>query len=170
MTNQNGDNYFRSMQYFHKTYRKFCQQAVEEYHFTPGEVDVMTFLSNNPCMNTAADICRFKNISKPLVCRSVDTLAKRGLLHPVTDEHDRRVIHLHLTVKADHISRRLQQCRTDFFRQLMDGITAEQLAAFETVLNRMQENLYHLPAFDPEDTSAGICTADVRDKHQTKRG
>ena len=163
--NENGDNYFRSMQYFHKTYRKFCQQAVEEYHFTPGEVDVMAFLSNNPGMNTAADICRFKNISKPLVCRSVEALARDGFLHPVTDERDRRVIHLHLTAKADQISGRLRRCRADFFRQLMDGISAEQFAAFEAVLYRMQENLYQLLSSD-----CRMNTEDIHNQCTQKEG
>ncbi len=144
----NGDSYFRTTVYFHKTYRKFCQNAVKEYHFTPGEIDVMTFLSNNPGMDTAAQISHCKNISKPLVCRSADTLTKKGFLCPVTDGEDRRIIHLHLTEQSAEAARRLRWCRNEFFRRLVEGIPPEKLSAVGDVMSRMQDNLYHMPGPD----------------------
>jgi len=142
MTNP-GDSYLRNMAAFNKNYRKYCQHAVRQYHFTPGEVDVMTFLSNNPEMNTAAAISQFKNISKPLVCKSVDALIQKGYLTSATDETDRRILRLHMTDAAQDIAVILRSCRQSFFAQLIDGITPEELSFFESIINKMQSNLVH---------------------------
>ena len=136
-----GDSYLRNMTAFNKNYRKYCLNAVKAYHFTPGEVDVMTFLANNPQMNTAAAISQFKNISKPLVCKSVDSLIQKGYLTSETDSVDRRISRLYLTEKSTDIADTLRLCRQTFFAQLMAGITEEELRIFETVMGKMQINL-----------------------------
>jgi len=39
-------------------------------------------------------------ISKPAVCRAVDTLARLGLVKRKRDEHDSRIVHIQRTVKG----------------------------------------------------------------------
>ena len=95
---------FRNISRCHKAYRKYCQSQVAAYGFTPGEVDVLTVLSNNPQIDTAADISQFRNISKALVCRSVDALVRQGFLLSAPDERDRRLQHLSLTEEAAPIA------------------------------------------------------------------
>ena len=100
---------FRNISRCHKAYRKYCQSQVAAYGFTPGEVDVLTVLSNNPQIDTAADISQFRNISKALVCRSVDALVRQGFLLSAPDERDRRLQHLSLTEEAAPIAAALQE-------------------------------------------------------------
>ncbi len=136
------DMVFRNISRCHKAYRKYCQSQVAEYGFTPGEVDVLTVLSNNDWIDTAADISKFRNISKALVCRSVDSLVREGFLTSVPDGKDRRIARLHLTQKAAPVKAALRECRRTFMEQLMEHISQEDIAHFQSILEQMAKNVW----------------------------
>ncbi len=133
---------FRNISRCHKAYRKYCQSQVAAYGFTPGEVDVLTVLSNNPQIDTAADISQFRNISKALVCRSVDALVRQGFLLSAPDEKDRRLQHLSLTEEAAPIAAALQECRRTFIEKLTEHISPEDMDRFQSVLAQMAKNVW----------------------------
>lgn len=124
-----------------KEYRKISSKAIEEYGFTPGEIDVLMFLFNNAPLDTAKDISKYKGISKALVCRSVDSLTKRGLISTVVDKKDRRIIHLVLNEYASPIIDKLQRSKDLFSTKLIKGINDEDLKVFTKVLNIMLDNV-----------------------------
>lgn len=124
-----------------KLYKKICGQAVKEYNFSPNEIDVIMFLVNNPTLNTASDICRYKKISKALVCRSVESLTKRKMIVQEVDKQDRRQVHLQLTDITSDIAERIIQCRKDFMKQLTVGIDSKEIEVFLGVLSKMIDNI-----------------------------
>lgn len=126
---------------FIKEYRKISSKAIEEYGFTPGEIDVLMFLFNNAPLDTAKDISKYKGISKALVCRSVDSLTKRGLISTVVDKKDRRIIHLVLNENSSPIIDKLQRSKDLFSTKLIKGINDEDLKVFTKVLNIMLDNV-----------------------------
>lgn len=135
------EGYFMHFAKVNKAYRKICYQAVEEYRFTPNEIEVMMFLSNNPGLDSASDIACYKNISKGLVAKSVESLCTKGFLDTKKDTKDRRLIHLILTEHSADVVKRLQRCRKDFVNMLQLGIPQEDLDAMDRVMARMSENL-----------------------------
>ena len=135
------EGYFMHFAKVNKVYRKMCYQAVEEYHFTPNEIEVMMFLSNNPGLDSASDIAFYKNISKGLVAKSVDSLCGKGFLETRKDTKDRRLIHLILTGQSTDIVKRLQKCRKDFISALQTGIPEDDLDAMNRVMSLMSKNL-----------------------------
>lgn len=125
-----------------KLYKKMCFDAVADYvQFTPNEILVMMFLSNedNAPFDTATDIANYRNISKSLVTRSVDSLCQKGFLVQERDKHDRRQIHLRLTPQSCDIVKRLHSCRKAFDDQIKTGISDEDRKTMERV-NRIIEN------------------------------
>ena len=64
---QKDEGYFSYCAKNDKAYRKMCALAVAEYNFTPNEIVVLMFLSNNPGLDSASDIAHYRNIAKGLV-------------------------------------------------------------------------------------------------------
>ena len=135
------EGYFIHFARVNKVYRKLCYQSVEEYHFTPNEIEVMMFLSNNPGMDSASDIAYYKNISKGLGAKSVESLYNKGFIKTEKDTKDRRLIHLILTEQSADVVKRLQSCKKEFIRQLQEGVTEEDLAAMDRATAIMNKNL-----------------------------
>ncbi len=136
-----GDNflsiYFKSV----KEYKKICSRAVAEYNFMPNEIEVLMFLTNNKGRNTAKEISLYKGISKSLVCKSVDSLVRRGFLFRKTDESDKRIDRLFLTESALDIAEKLQENKMEFIASIARDIPAEELVIFKKVLDKMLSNL-----------------------------
>lgn len=86
ITKGNSESLFIALSKFIKVYRKITFKSVEGYGLTPSEIDILMFLFNNAPLDTAKDISKYKGISKALVCRSVDSLSKRGLITTVVDK------------------------------------------------------------------------------------
>ena len=135
------EGYFIHFAKVNKVYKKMCYQSVEEYRFTPNEIEVMMFLANNPGMDSASDIAFYKNISKGLIAKSVESLCLKGFLTTRKDTKDRRLIHLILTPQSDDIVKRLQACKREFIKQLQKGVADEDLAAMDRATEIMNRNL-----------------------------
>ena len=99
------------------------------------------FLANNPGYDSASDIAHFRNISKGLVAKSVETLCERGYLRAGKDLKDRRLIHLSLTDKSDDIVARLRKCRQEFAGKLYAGVPQEDMEAMARTTKVINENL-----------------------------
>lgn len=112
----------RQFAFFRKAYSKICIQSLIEYNFSPSEMEILIFLSNNPNINTAKEIALYLNILKSLVCRSVDSLNKRGLLHLVEDKNDHRIKHLYLKDDSQHIIHRIKENQKIFRGKMLEGI------------------------------------------------
>lgn len=135
------EGYFAYYAKIDKVYRKLCAQAVAEYDFTPNEIVVLMFLSNNPGYDSASDIAHFRNISKGLVAKSVEHLCETGYLKTGKDKKDRRLVHLFLTEKSGEIVARLKACRQEFAKELYAGVAKEDMAAMARVTEKMNQNL-----------------------------
>lgn len=129
------------MSKFLKEYRKITFKSVEGYGLTPSEIDVLMFLFNNAPLDTAKDISKYKGISKALVCRSVESLSKRGLISTVTDEKDRRIIHLALNENAWEIVDKLKISKNIFTNKILEGIKEEDIKVFIKVFDIMVDNI-----------------------------
>ncbi len=124
-----------------KLYGNICKAAVKEYQLTPNEVVVLNFLSSQSRFDTAKDLVKFHGISKGLVCRSVESLVSRGYLETDVDQKDRRVIHLKIKEDAKKIVKQLEAAREEFFGKLFDGVSKEEMAVIQQVMDKMVRNI-----------------------------
>lgn len=135
-------SYFSGLSKMEKIYKKYFQESVAGYGFSPNEVTVLMFLYNNsPTFDTASDIVRYKGISKGLVAGSVDSLCKRGFLEAERDTRDRRMIHLRLTGKCDDIRKRFEKSQEIFRTSIEKGIPEEYLEVMEKTVELMAQNI-----------------------------
>ena len=123
-----------------KMYRTEVKTEMSDLDFSPNELDLITFLSNNE-MDTSKEIADSLGLSKSLIARSVDSLVAKGYLETRVDEADRRYIHLILTDQAKPIAERLRNRRKQFIASMTEGISQEQFAQFEWALEKMIANV-----------------------------
>ena len=121
--------------------RQACSALLSSYHFSPNEMEVLVYLAAQPEKDTASDICAARGLSRSLLCRSVESLTRRGFLSPQVDPHDHRCVHLQLTPAAFPMVIRLQRQRKRFVQRLLTGISEQELAVFDRIFTHMLHNV-----------------------------
>lgn len=133
-------NLLISLSKLSKMYRAEVKAEMSDSDFSPNELDLITFLSNNE-MDTSKEIADSLGLSKSLIARSVDSLVAKGYLETRVDKEDRRYIHLVLTDHAKPIADRLRDRRKQFIASMTEGISQEQFTKFEEALEKMIANV-----------------------------
>lgn len=128
--------------------RVYINEFTRRFHdnnFSPNELNIMFFLSNNPSINTSSQLCTCLNVSKTLICRSTDSLTEKGFLTSLPDTDDRRVVHLFLTSQADPVIEKLRNIHNDLDADILKGIPQEEINQVERtmqkIMKRFQERL-----------------------------
>lgn len=116
------------------------RSVISSYKLSPNEIDLLVALDMG-VYDTAKEIADNFEISKSLVCRSVDSLSKKGYIDTKKDEKDKRVSHLILREEAKPIVDALKENRKKTTEDLLLGIDKEELKIFSKVLNQMKNNM-----------------------------
>lgn len=124
-----------------KAYYEFTKKKLAGYKFTPNEISTMIYLLENDDIDTAKGISDRFGVTQSLICRSVDSLTKRGFITTETDSNDRRVNHLTLHISDKKLLSILKSMNTDFMDYILAGIPTEDVETFRTVLETIDEGL-----------------------------
>ena len=76
-----------------------------------------------------------------MICRSLESLRKSGLIEGYRDQEDSRYIHLRLLPRAAPILDKLTQAQTKFITCIAEGISKEDFAQVCQIAEKMAENL-----------------------------
>lgn len=124
-----------------KAYYEFAKKKLVGYKFTPNEVSTMIYLLENDDIDTAKGISERFGVTQSLICRSVDSLTKRGFITTETDTNDRRVNHLTLHISDKKLLGILKSMNSDFMDYVLNGISEEDVETFRTVLESVEETI-----------------------------
>ena len=124
-----------------KKYHESCKKSLTEYDFTPNETAMMIYMLKNPEVDIAKDIAYNLNISQSLICRSTDSLFKKGFIDIEKDSSDRRINHLRLKIKDKQLRDKLLSLNDDFEKRLIDDISDSDMDTFQKVIKRMDKNV-----------------------------
>lgn len=75
------------------------------------------------------------------VTRLVDQLERKGLVKRVNNPEDRRSIFLHLTEEGKKIVQALIPIEQAFIRNLLKGVSEEELEQFTATIHKLNENV-----------------------------
>lgn len=123
-----------------RLYDSMLKPVCERYSLVPIEASIISFLSNNPGRDTAADIVEFRMLSKSNVSQAVECLIQKSLLERRQDTKDRRRIHLSLTPKSKPITDDIETVRNHFRKQIFLGFTEEEEKQFAWFNERIAKN------------------------------
>ena len=122
-------------------YDQMCAPVCQKYSLTHMEFVVLMFLANNPGFDTAAQIVRYRRLTKSHVSLAVRALLERRLLIGVDGVDDRRTIHLSLTEDAEEIVLAGRNVQKEFFNVIFKGFSQEDRDRMGEFMNRIDENI-----------------------------
>ena len=134
-------DYFGVTQRAKRKYAQVLQPVCEQWGITRNELAVLLFLHNNPEYDRAADIVAHRGMTKSHVSVSVAGLQSRGFLQGRTDPEDRRTVRLQLTGTGEEIARQGREAQTRFFTRLLEGISPEESRLWQSLLERVCDNI-----------------------------
>lgn len=106
--------------------------------------DVLLYCANNPAHNTARDLCALRGIKSGIASVAVETLIERGFLSRENDAQDRRKHRLIPTPQAAPVIADGREMQQYFTQTLKHGITEEELQAFQSLADKLEDNLTKL--------------------------
>lgn len=134
------EEYIIKFLFIAKAIKNKNRSVISSYKLSPNEIDLLVALDMG-VYDTAKEIADNFEISKSLVCRSVDSLSQKGYIDTKKDEKDKRVSHLILREEAKPIVEALKENRKKTTEDLLLGIDKEELKIFSKVLNQMKDNM-----------------------------
>ena len=123
-----------------KLYDSLLKPVCDQYGLVPIEATIISFLYNNPGRDTAADIVELRMLSKSNVSQAVESLIQKSLLLRRQDTEDRRRIHLSLPSESSPITKKIEEVRENFRKQIFQGFTKEEEKQFTRFNERIAEN------------------------------
>lgn len=123
-----------------RVYDLLCEPLCHEFKIPKTALDILLFLYNNPQLYTARDISVFRNIKPNVVSLHVDRLVSEGYLLRQPVNGDRRKVRLVCTEKAAPVTQKGRAMQRQFFRQLTDGLSEEEMEIFRRCFEVMADN------------------------------
>lgn len=93
-------------------------------------------------MNTGRDLSICLDVSKGLICRSVDALIKKEMITARDDPDDRRIQRLVLTKKADPVIQEIFKVNQEISRDIFQGIPEEEIVQMEKTLRKIIQKFH----------------------------
>lgn len=133
-----------SGQQFRRLYEKKCEVIVKRYNLRKVEADIIYYLSNYGCCDTAKDIMKLEHLSKAHVSHALENLEKQQYVQRYQDEADKRWVHLVLTKEALPIAEAIFRLRGEIVNIIFRDMTEAERryvlqAAIKMVGNINQE-------------------------------
>ena len=143
---------------FTRVYNAMMQPLCEELNMPETAVDILMYFANNPDMNTARDVCRFKYLKSGIVSFHIDRMVNEGLLERRAEPGDRRICRLVCTEKAAPIIEKGRALQMQFGRAITAGLdeaTMETLKFSMQTVNNNLERLLHEQCAAADQRSVG---------------
>lgn len=122
-------------------YSKCVEQVCACHKITRMELDILLFLANNPCFDTAKDIVEIRYLSKSQVSVSIKLLEKNGYLKKTYTSDNKKTAHLVLCDSAARIIADGRAAQEKFFRVIMKGFAPEEIAQMHQFGKRIRKNI-----------------------------
>ena len=122
-------------------YTVVMQPLSAELDMAPNAVDILLFLANNPGLDTARDICTYRQLKPALVSLYVENLVQSGHLRRESVPEDRRKCRLLLTAQALPVVEKGLALQAAFTAQMFAGLSKEDLASGQRCLAAVTQNI-----------------------------
>lgn len=126
---------------FKRVLENSFEHIKKEYDLKLVDIEVLFYLSKCRGDNTPTDIYKNHRINKGHISQAIDTLLKKGYIEALPDADDRRSMHYSVNDKACQVIREIEAERQQFEERILDGITEEEISAFQKVTYKILENI-----------------------------
>ena len=129
---------------FEEAYTTAMRPLTVELKMAQPAVDILLFLANNPGMDTARDICTYRQLKPALVSLYIENLVQLGFLAREGVPGDRRKCRLVLTEAAAPVVEKGLARQAAFTARMLEGLSPEELAAGQHCLSVITENIRNI--------------------------
>jgi len=105
------------------------------------ELDILLFLANNPCFDTATDIVEIRYLSKSQVSSSVRLLEAKGFIEKIYAEDNRKTAHLKIRPPASAVIADGQQAQVQFMSIMLRGFTQDEIEHMRQCTRHIWKNI-----------------------------
>lgn len=130
--------------YFKKLQEERIANLRQKYDMKKAELEILYFLSRCGEYNTSTDIHYGLMMNRGHISQAIDSLCRRQLITAIPDQKDRRYIHYELLDSAREIVEEMARGREEMERQILEGISEEELQIFRQVSGKIRENIERL--------------------------
>lgn len=122
-------------------YARFVSPICTRYDLTRVELDILLFLANNPCYDTATDIVEIRFLAKSQVSAAIKKLEARAYLCREYRPDNRKTAHLRLCDAAMPVVADGRKAQEQFGTALLDGFSTEEVEHMQRSMERMRSNV-----------------------------
>lgn len=124
-----------------RLYEEKMKEIGNRHGLTGGDMDVISFLQNNPGKDTAADIVELRRLSKGGVSKAVEDLIQKQFLLREPDRKDRRKVHLKITPEAGKITKEIEETRRELWKLMFQDFSEEEIQEYMKLTDRIFYNI-----------------------------
>lgn len=126
---------------FKKMRDEKIQKLRTKYDMKKAELEILYFLSRCGEHNTSTDIHAQLLMNRGHISQAVDSLCKRRFIMAIPDEKDRRYVHYRILDSATEIVADMAKMREEMNRNLLEGISEEEILIFRQVMAKIRANI-----------------------------
>lgn len=125
-----------------KTLYAKCVEAVCEKHgITRMELDILLFLANNPCFDTATEIVEIRYLSKSQVSASIKLLEQKMYIRKVYTDGNKKTAHLKICEAAEKIIRDGKAAQENFLSIMLNDFSPIEIKSMKQYTDRIYHNI-----------------------------
>ena len=113
----------------------------QKYDMKKAELEILYFLSRCGGHNTSKDIHAQLMMNRGHISQAVDSLCRRRYIVAIPDQNDRRYIHYEILDSAKEIVAEMAKRIEEMNRQILKGISKEELEIFREVSLKIKNNI-----------------------------
>ena len=111
------------------------------HQITRMELDILLFLANNPCFDTATEIIEVRYLSKSQVSSVIKLLEAKGYLRKEYKQDNKKTAHLKICEAALSVITDGKAAQERFFVILMKGLSGEEIEGMKRCLEHIRKNI-----------------------------
>lgn len=116
----------------------------KKHNLTLVQSFVLTFLDSKGGKATQKEIENYLDVSHPAVVGIVSRMEQNDHVSTWIDPNDKRVKMVQLTARAEALSDEMNHMRQQWEREMLDGISDEDIAHLKKVLSMVNDNMTKL--------------------------
>ena len=130
----------KELRYVSSIVKQKGRELLNNYSITPPQFVALQWLNEEGDM-TIGELSNKMYLACSTTTDLVDRMEKGGLLKRVKDEHDRRVVNIHLLEEGKSIIETVIKERQAYLKQVLQGYTGEQVTALEASLRKLHQEM-----------------------------
>ncbi|MGN0407401.1 MAG: MarR family winged helix-turn-helix transcriptional regulator [Bacteroides sp.] len=116
----------------------------KKYGMKRAELEILYYLSHCGSYNTSTDIHQQLLMNRGHISQAVDNLCRRNYIIAIPDKQDRRYVHYEISESANELIEELTRRRKEIDKQVIKGVSEEELETFCKVFEKMRKNMREL--------------------------